>query len=191
MKKLLAVYGSPRKGGNSSVLLDYFLEGTKASIYPVERVYLRDINFSFCVECRRCEKTGICSLDDDLTPIYEKIRHYERIVISCPVFFLGPPALTKAFIDRLQVFWVRKYVLGINPVPEGVQKKGFLLSVCGFKGHEKMFSCNRSIVKAVYTACGYSYTGELFYPGIDRFGDMKKRSDIREEAVHAGKDFVS
>jgi len=188
--RLLAVYGSPRKGGNSSVLLDYFLEGAKDSSCEIERVHLRDLHFSYCTECGSCEKTGVCVIKDDMEPLYDKLLNYERIVISCPVFFLGPPAITKAFLDRAQALWNRKYILGINPVPEGMQKKGFLLSVCGFKGSEHLFLCNRTIIKAVYTSCGFSYAGELFYSGIDHYGDMKKRENAKEEAQKAGYEFI-
>jgi multimeric flavodoxin WrbA len=188
--RLLAVYGSPRKGGNSSVLLDYFLEGTRDSSFETKRVYLRDLHFSPCTECGRCAKTGVCVIKDDMAPLYDKLLNYERIVISCPVFFLGPPAITKAFLDRTQALWNRKYILGINPVPEGVQKKGFLLSVCGFRGSERIFLCNRTIIKAVYASCGFSYSGELFYNGIDHFGDMKKRENAHQEAQKAGYEFV-
>ena len=190
MARLLAVYGSPRKGGNSSVLLEYFLEGVKDSPFEIERVYLRDLHFSHCTECGRCAKTGMCVIKDDMQPLYDKLLNYERIVVSCPVFFLGPPAITKAFLDRTQALWNRKYLLGINPVPEGVQKRGFLLSVCGFKGSERIFSCNRTIVKAVYSSCGFSYAGELLFSGIDHFGDIKKHESARGDAQKAGKEFV-
>jgi multimeric flavodoxin WrbA len=187
---LLAVYGSPRKGGNSSVLLDYFLKGVKDSPFEIEKVYLRDLHFSHCTECGRCAKTGVCVIEDDMQPMYDKLLNYERIVISCPVFFLGPPAITKAFLDRAQALWNRKYILGINPVPEGVQKRGFLLSVSGFKGSERIFSCNRTIVKAVYNSCGFSYAGELFFSGIDHFGDIKKHKSAKADARKAGHEFV-
>jgi multimeric flavodoxin WrbA len=187
VSNLLAVYGSPRKGGNTSVLLDYFLEGARESAYSIERVYLRELDFTGCTECGRCRKTGTCPVQDDMQPLYDKLLTYERLVISCPVFFLGPPALTKAFIDRFQAFWVRTYVLGKKA---GVKKKGYILSVCGFKGSEKIFSCNRRIVKAAFSACGYSYAGELFLSGIDHYGELKTREDISEKAMETGKMFV-
>jgi multimeric flavodoxin WrbA len=48
-------------------------------------------------------------------------------VISCPVFFLGPPAILKSFIDRVQSLWNRKYLLGIDTNPRDAEKNGFLL----------------------------------------------------------------
>ena len=190
MQNLLAVYGSPRRGGNSSVLLDYFLQGTGSTAGNIERVYLRELKFSPCTECGRCEKTGTCVIQDDMIPLYDKLLNYERLVISCPVFFLGPPAIAKAFMDRVQSLWNRKYILGVDPNPRGVEKKGFLLSVGGFKGSEKIFSCNRSIVRAIFTTCGFRYAGELLFSGIDHFGDIERRDDIKRAAFKAGRDFL-
>ncbi len=188
--RLLAIYGSPRKGGNTEVLLDYFLEGVSASTYHVERVYLREYNFSHCTECDGCAKTGHCIVQDDMQSLYDKLLDYERVVISFPVFFLGPPALTKAFIDRGQALWIRKYVLGIKPGKPGVERKGFLISLCGFRGSGKIFSCNISIVRSFFVACGIKYAGEIVENGIDHRGDVDRHPLLKSRALQAGRDFV-
>jgi len=182
---LLAVYGSPRKGGNTSLLLDYFLEGAAGSICEVERIHIRELSFSHCTECGGCAETGICRLKDDMTPLYGKLLSAERIVMAVPVFFLGPPALTKAFIDRAQSLWMRKYKLGIKPGESGARRKGFMLSVGGYGGSERLFACNRSIVKAFYMCCGFTYSGDILVPGIDGFREIEKLDHIRENARNA------
>ncbi len=116
---LLAVYGSPRKGGNTSLLLDYFLE--EVTGYSIERVHLRDLTLSPCAECGRCRETGVCVIQDDMRGYYDKLLTCDRMVIALPVFFLGPPAVAKAFIDRAQSLWIRKYDLGIKA--EGVEQR--------------------------------------------------------------------
>jgi multimeric flavodoxin WrbA len=189
MNRLLAIYGSPRKGGNSDTLMDYFLEGVESSQYRTEQVYLRDLNILPCSGCKGCEKTGRCVLKDDMVGLYEKLSHYERIVIAFGVFFLGPPGMVKTFIDRVQALWVRKYILGaVNE--DRTRRKGFLLSVAGYKSGESIFSCSVAIVKAFYSACGFRYSGALLYPGIDGHDDMKGREDIKKEALKVGSTFV-
>jgi len=189
MDRLLSIYGSPRKGGNSDTLMDYFLEGAERSQYETERVYLRDLNILPCTGCSGCEKTGECVLRDDMVRFYDKLFHYERIVMAFPVFFLGPPAIVKAFIDRVQALWVRKYVLG-TVGEDKTKRKGFLLSVGGYKKGERIFSCNIAIVKAFYSACGFRYNGALLYPGVDGPDDVKGREDIKKDALRAGSEFV-
>jgi multimeric flavodoxin WrbA len=197
---LLAVYGSPRKGGNTSTILDYFLGGVEGAVdspgadgFRIERVHLRDLSISHCTECGGCAKTGVCVIRDDMSGYYDKLLSFERIVMAFPVFFLGPPAIVKAFIDRAQSLWVRKYVLGIKPErsPDGgAERKGYLLSAGGFKGSARVFDCNRSIVKAFFMSCGFKYGGELLVPGVDGFGEVKNVENIAEKAREAGRSFA-
>ena len=113
--------------------------------------------------------------------------------MALPVFFLGPPAIAKAFIDRAQSLWVRKYALGIKPersTDGGAKRKGYLLSAGGFKGSGRIFDCNRSIVKAFFMSCGFKYGGELLVPGVDGFGEVKNVENIAEKAWEAGRSFA-
>lgn len=191
MSRLLAIYGSPREGGNTDTLMDYFLEGVRDSQYDVERIYLRNLKLSHCNECDSCENSGKCIIQDDMIPLYDKLLDCERIVISLPVYFMGPPALTKAFIDRGQALWIRKYRLGIRPESSGIRRKGFLLSICGFKAGGKIFTCNTTIVRAFYITCGFRYAGELTFTGIDHISDLKSRKDVKESAFHAARGFIN
>jgi multimeric flavodoxin WrbA len=190
MERLLAIYGSPRKGGNSDKLMEYFLEGTERSKYKTERVYLRGLNILPCNGCEGCDKTGKCVLEDDMVGYYDKLLHYNRIVMAFPVFFLGPPAIVKAFIDRAQTLWVRRFVLR-NVNESDARREGYLLSVGGYERGEKIFSCNIAIVKAFYAACGFRYKGALLYPDIEGPDDLLGREDIRKDAIRAGREFVS
>ena len=200
MPDLLAVYGSPRKGGNTSTILDYFLEGVEGAGEPpgtagfrIERVHLRGLSISHCTECGGCAKTGVCVIRDDMSGYYDKLLSFERIVMALPVFFLGPPAIAKAFIDRAQSLWVRKYVLGIKPersLDGGGERKGYLLSVGGFKGSGRIFDCNRSIVKSFFMSCGFKYSGELLVPGVEGFGEVKNVENIAQRAREAGRSFA-
>jgi multimeric flavodoxin WrbA len=188
--QVLAIHGSPRKGGNTDSLLDCFLAGASETCKQIERVSLRELKYTPCTECDGCKKTGQCVFNDMLNPLFEKLLSYERVVFSYPLFFLGPPAITKGFIDRGQFLWVRKYLLGRNPVKPGIERKAFLLSVGGFKGGEKVFRCNRSILKSFLPVCGLSYAGELFRGGIEERGDVHAQHDLCREAKEAGRLFV-
>jgi multimeric flavodoxin WrbA len=188
--RVLAIHGSPRKGGNTDTLLDCFLQGVSDSSTTAERVSLRELDFTPCTECNGCKKTGQCVIDDMLNPLFDKLLTYKRVVFAYPLFFLGPPAITKAFIDRGQFLWIRKYVLGIDPVKPGVERKAYLLSVGGFKGGEKVFRCNRSILKSFLPVCGLTYAGELFQGGIEDGGDIKNKGELCNRAREAGSVFT-
>jgi multimeric flavodoxin WrbA len=188
--RVLAIHGSPRRGGNTDTLLDWFLRGASETSATAERVSLRELGFAPCTECNGCRKTGQCVIDDMLNPLFDKLLTYERVVFAYPIFFLGPPAITKAFIDRGQFLWIRKYVLGIDPVIPGVERKAYLLSVGGFRGGEKVFRCNRSILKSFLPVCGLSYAGDLFQGGIEDRKDVKNQGELCSRAREAGRIFT-
>lgn len=188
--RVLAIHGSPRKGGNTDALLDCFLEGASDLCETIEKVSLRDLEYSPCTECEGCKKTGRCVLTDMLGPLFEKLLTHERVVFAYPLFFLGPPAITKALIDRGQFLWIRKYVLGIDPVKLGEKRKAYLLSVGGFKGEEKIFRCNRSILKSFLPVCGLTYEGDLFQTGIEERGEVRRNWDLCNRAREAGRLFT-
>ena len=79
MMHILGVSGSPRRGGNSDLILDNILKGTGAES---EVLYLSDIDFSSCVGCERCRKDKICTrFEDDFTPFYEVIKESRGLVL--------------------------------------------------------------------------------------------------------------
>jgi len=68
--KVLGIYGSPRKGGNTDQLLDKVLEGARSAGAEVKRVYTRELNLCGCIECGGCDKTGECVVQDDMQKVY-------------------------------------------------------------------------------------------------------------------------
>ena len=64
--KVLGIYGSPRKGGNSDILLDEVLETAAEAGAETERIYCRKMkDLSGCLECGECMLDytgGICPL---------------------------------------------------------------------------------------------------------------------------------
>ena len=56
--KILGIYGSPRKKGNSEILLDKALEGAESTGAEITRIYARDLKMVGCLECGGCDKTG-------------------------------------------------------------------------------------------------------------------------------------
>lgn len=188
MKTLLAVYGSPRAGGNTDSMLDLFQEGVDQNDWTLDRAYLRELTFSHCTECSRCAKTGTCVIMDDMQPFYDRLLTADGVVFSLPVFFLGPPAVAKAFIDRAQALWYRKFVLHQDP-PRSDVRRGFLLSAGGFKS-DRVFSCNKKVVKAFFSSCNLSYGGEILLPGMDDHDDVRKREDLHQALREGGADFT-
>ncbi len=93
--KVLYVSGSPRRGGNTEILLE-----RARAITGGELVRLADLSYAPCRSCWACRKGEECVIRDDLTPILDGLPGFQALVIGSPVHFNNVSALTKAFIDR-------------------------------------------------------------------------------------------
>ena len=104
--KVLAIGASPRKGGNSDLLIKYFLAGVKNIGLETEEIQLRDCQISPCIGCELCRQTGECSrFNDDMVDIYKKIIESRGLFVVSPVHNYNLTAWMKGFIDRFYCFY--------------------------------------------------------------------------------------
>ena len=104
--KVLAVGASPRKGGNSDVLLGHFLAGAKRARAEAEEIQLRDCQITPCIGCELCRQTGQCTrFNDDMVGIYKNIIEFRGLFLISPVHNYNITAWMKGFIDRLYCFY--------------------------------------------------------------------------------------
>jgi multimeric flavodoxin WrbA len=101
---ILGVMGSPRKKGNTHILVSRILEGAEAAGDDTEVLFLGDLNIRECDGCYNCWKGRKCSKKDDMNALYPKIIGSDIIVFGTPVYWYGPTALMKCFIDRFVYF---------------------------------------------------------------------------------------
>ena len=132
--QVLGIYGSPRRGGNTELLLKELLRGCKDAGAETEEVFLRDLKISPCLEIYACKKDGQCPIPDDMQSIYPKLVEVDVLALASPIFFYAVSAHTKAFIDRCQAMWARKYLLKQPISPGKPRRRGVFLSVGGSKG---------------------------------------------------------
>lgn len=88
MEKILAIYGSPRRKGNTSMLLQKAVQGAKEVGADVEEIVLRDLKMSPCLEIYGCKKTGRCVIKDDFQDVYDKILSCQAVMLASPIFFI-------------------------------------------------------------------------------------------------------
>lgn len=106
MKKILILSGSPRKGGNSDTLCDYFMKGAIDAGNHVEKIFVASKNITYCKACYACKNTGICAIKDDMPGVLAKMIEADVIVLSSPVYFYSISAQLKAVIDRSVARWL-------------------------------------------------------------------------------------
>jgi len=104
--RVLGVVGSPRKNGNTETLVDEVLRGAKDAGATVEKIFLNDLDIKPCqATCNEyCMATGNCRIGDDMSTLYDKLYNSDVIVLGTPVYWYGPSAQMKAFIDRWYAF---------------------------------------------------------------------------------------
>jgi len=98
--KILAVSCSPRRQGNTEILLDEVLKGAKQEGAEVELYSVSGKTIGPCDGCFSCRKTGKCHIDDDMQGLYGKLRAADGIVFGAPIYLYGVAAQAKAIIDR-------------------------------------------------------------------------------------------
>ena len=184
---ILALYGSPRKGGNTELLLDEFVKGARAEGATVDCLRIIDFSIAPCRECLACFRDGRCVIPDDMQQIYPRLLAADIVVLASPIFFYGVTGWAKALIDRSQALWARKYVLHDTFFgKEGKIRKGFFISVGGTKG-QKVFEGAVLTVKYFFDAFDTRYAGELLFRGVDAKGDIIKRPGALSDAFSAGR----
>ena len=189
--RVLGIFGSPRKGGNTERLLEEALKGAEQAGAMVDRVPLADLNISPCRECHGCDRTGQCIIQDDMLDVYPKLLEADIIILASPIFFYGITAWAKAFVDRSQSLWVKKHLLKeLSVSKEGRKRKGFFISVGATQG-QRLFEGAILTVKYFFDAIHADYAGELLCRGLEAKGDILKQPEALQRAFEAGRKFVT
>ena len=182
--KFLAIWGSPRRGGNTDILLNAFIDGATQAGAEVERIALRELKISPCQEIYHCFKDGTCPIKDDMLPLYDKLIQADVVVLASPIFFYSVTAQVKAFIDRTQALWARRYRAKMDfPGPD---RQGVLLATAATHG-KLLFVGARLVARYFFDAINVSYAVELCVRGVDDKGDILQHPDVLSAATDLGR----
>lgn len=185
---MLGLQGSPRPEGNTSRLLSAFLEEAVRCGAYADTVTAAAKNVHGCTHCGQCERTGFCSINDEMQEIYPLLRQADLVVMASPVFFYHVPAQLKALIDRTQTLWSRRYVHKLED-PGRKWRKGVLLSLGATKG-PKLFDGLVLTARYFFDAVGASFEGSLAYRNIERETDLESHPDALREVREKAKELV-
>ncbi|MGQ9648379.1 MAG: flavodoxin family protein [Thermodesulfobacteriota bacterium] len=190
MGKILAIYGSPRRKGNTSNLLDHAVQGALDTGGQVEQIVLRDLKMSPCLEIYGCKEKGRCVIQDDFQKVYDQLLSSDGLMLASPIFFYTVSAHTKILMDRCQSLWVKKY--WIDKIPYGQSKpkrKGLFISVGATRG-KRLFEGTLLTLKYFFDVLDAELWKTLLYRELDFEGDVRRHPEYLQEAYEAGKEFA-
>jgi multimeric flavodoxin WrbA len=180
VNRVLAVVGSPRRKGNTHLLVERLLEGVETEGGVGEMLFLADLTIKECNGCHGCWKTGRCSKKDDMSRVYERIEESDAIVFGTPVYWYGPTALMKGFVDRFVYFNCPENRHGTRG------KKAAL--VVPFE--EDDLKTSAPLVDFFQRSLGYlemDLVGQILVPGVTLKGEVRRKTGPMEEAFELGR----
>ena len=126
--KVLGIVCSPRKGGNTEIMMKEALAGASSYGAETELWTVAGKDLKFCDGCDMCIKRGgKCRIKDDMQALYPKVIEANGLIFGSPSYFASVSAQAKTVIDRL-------YSLYYNDLL--VNKVAGVISVAGSRGHE-------------------------------------------------------
>jgi len=101
---VLGIVCSPRKGGNTEILVKEALAAAQEAGARTELVSVVGKSIAGCDGCASCRKSGVCHIQDDMQPIYRQLGEADAIIFGSPVYFGSVSAQGKAIMDRTYLF---------------------------------------------------------------------------------------
>ena len=87
MKKVIVISTSLRRGSNSDMLADKFVEGAVSAGNDVEKISLVGKDIRFCTGCFGCQKLGKCVIKDDVNDIMAKVLEADVVAWATPIYY--------------------------------------------------------------------------------------------------------
>jgi multimeric flavodoxin WrbA len=185
-KKILVLNGSPKKNGNTSILVDWFIEGAKAKKAKTEVVRTAFLKYKVngCISCRKCQTAAEyeCAIKDDAQPVLARMNEVDVIVMATPLYFYGPSAQLKLVMDRM--FSLFKWDNDNNTMTTRLKGKTLVLigsayEDIGLKDLENPFK-----ITAKYAGMKFA---SLLVPNAGESGEVTKVPGIKAKTFAFGK----
>jgi len=184
-RRVLGIVGSPRHGGNTDILVDAVLEGARSAGAVVEKVILSDLDIAPCEACDSCAETGDCITLDSMEELFPVMFASQVWVLGTPVYWWGPSAQFKAFLDR----WYSQ----VQRSEDKARFKGKkIILVCPMGDDDPKTA--RNVVGMMEDVVHYlkaDLVATVLAPGAGGVGDVRKMETVLAAARRAGKAAVS
>jgi multimeric flavodoxin WrbA len=99
--RILGIVGSPRKDGNTEILMKEALRVAGEAGCETEMFLMSEKHVAPCDACGTCFEVGSCVVEDDMQELYEMLEQADGVIFGSPVYFGSVSAQMKAVMDRM------------------------------------------------------------------------------------------
>ncbi len=183
--RIVAIYGSPRRRGNTATLMNAAVAGARAAGAQVDEIVLRDLKLSPCMEIYSCREDGECRIRDDFQAVRERVLSAAGLMLASPIFYYAVSAHTKILMDRFHSLWVKRaWAKPSLPRPAG-RRKGLFISTGATQGR-RLFEGTLLSVRYFFDTLDMDLWRALLYRGLEGETDVLGHPDYLAEAGRAG-----
>jgi multimeric flavodoxin WrbA len=185
MKKILVIFGGPRKKNTYEVVEKTEEEMKKLGGVEFEYLFLKEMDIKPCLGCFNCFIMGPekCPLKDDRKMIEEKMHEANGVIFATPVFAMNMSGLMKTWLDR-NAFMCHR--------PRFFDKPTMYIAVAGGVGTKETFKTMdifqtwgfHTAVKLGLTAPPSKWKDSF---KLERSKEIKKRAKEFHDAVNVKK----
>lgn len=182
------VFGSPRKTGNTRLLVEEAIRGLQEKGINVNSFYLNEMNIKGCQACYYCKDndTGFCKVKDDMFQLHRAIEKSDGIIVAAPIYFSDVSAQTKIWLDRMFPF------MDMNFVPKLSGKKAGFIFTQNQPNPELFVSHMETFIRMV-SLFGFVIKGSVLAPDLDydHKPDITERPSYLAEAYQLGQHLLN
>ncbi len=177
---VVAIVGSPRKGGNTDLMTDAFLEGARSEGAEVEKIFLDDLHLRPIGPVGDVwEEREDVRADDDCRSVLERMAAADIVVFASPVYWQGVSAQMKMVIDRQSAYYMADWLR------EGMRGSGFFAITAYGDPENDQSHWVLEPIKHWARSFSARYLGEVAVRAA-KWGEVAKQPGVLDEAREKG-----
>ncbi len=167
---ILVLNGSPRKNGNTQIMVSEFKRGAEEAGHKVAEFPVAMMDIHPCIACESCFRNdGKCFRKDDMSKIYEALDESDLLVIASPVYWYSLTAQMKTAIDRFYAYLLKGYRI-----------KSAVLLLNAHDSNESVFDTSVSNYRQIIGYTKWKDEGIITLPGMNYKGAAEKSPKLKD-----------
>ena len=174
--KVLGIICSPRKGGNTQILVEEALTAAEECGAETTLITVSGKDIKPCDGCSSCLTKGKCHIEDDMQEIYPKLLETDGMIWGTPVYLYDVTAQAKILLDRTYC---------ISMANKLSNKVGGAISVASSMGHGNVWN-----IFNAFFSMNHIFSADFVYGYARAKGEIRKDKHAMKAARELGKQVV-